>query len=89
MPVSPALAYGCRYSCANASPLRHLLISTLLHHHKRTVSAAAHSAIITSLFFSPFFPKSNFLTGNTLFSRMEVIPLSFLYVLQRMVISFV
>ncbi|KAI4343683.1 hypothetical protein L6164_011002 [Bauhinia variegata] len=71
MPVSPALAYGCRYCHASASPLNYLLISTLFHRHRRTVSASPHSAIFTNIFFSPLFPNTNFLTGNTSFSRME------------------
>ncbi|KAB1217272.1 Protein-L-isoaspartate O-methyltransferase [Morella rubra] len=71
MLLSPALAYGYRY---RAPPLKHLLTFTLLHHprhprHRRPPAFEPLSPTILSL--SSQFPNPNFLTGNSLFLRME------------------
>lgn len=72
MPLSPALAYGCRY----ARPLKHLFTSTLSHTHRRSRSLFAQSALKSNLSLSLLFPHSSFLTGNSLLSTMQVSSLS-------------
>ena len=73
MPVSTGVAFGWRY----VRPFRRLLSTKLLSHlhlhlHHRL---SLHSAISANLS-SPLFPNPNFITGNSLFSRMEVTFLS-------------
>ncbi|TKY73579.1 Protein-L-isoaspartate O-methyltransferase 1 [Spatholobus suberectus] len=66
----PALAYGCRYCYANATKPTPSL-SLTFSKHRRVPLSPPHSStfsIITNLF---FFQNPNFLTGNTLFLRMQ------------------
>ncbi|XP_027330423.1 protein-L-isoaspartate O-methyltransferase isoform X2 [Abrus precatorius] len=69
----PALAFGCRYCYAYASATR-ITTTTRAHtlsNHTRVSLSPPHSStfsFITNLF---FFPNPNFLTGNTLFLRMQ------------------
>ncbi|XP_061366077.1 protein-L-isoaspartate O-methyltransferase 1-like [Gastrolobium bilobum] len=67
-PPYPALAYDYRYCCAYATRTHSVSLSFL--HHRPLSLSSPHSSvsIITNL---SLFQNPNFLTGNTLFLRMQ------------------